>query len=83
MVLVCLQVAGSAEQFKKVDYEWVAASAELAKKGGVRHYRCVCVDVGGALQVGDGRRCLLYCSLMHAVPQLFGLVQLGLTGVTL
>lgn len=30
--------AGSAAQFKKVDYEWVAVSAKLAKEGGCHHY---------------------------------------------
>lgn len=33
--------AGSAEEFKKVDYEYVASSARAAKAAGVKHYSLV------------------------------------------
>eukprot|EP00386_Alphamonas_edax_P008131 GDKI01026759.1.p1 GENE.GDKI01026759.1~~GDKI01026759.1.p1 ORF type:complete len:251 (-),score=66.13 GDKI01026759.1:189-911(-) len=33
--------AGSAEQFKKVDFEYVKTAAELAKAGGARHFSLV------------------------------------------
>jgi oxidoreductase len=36
-----MQDSGSAEQFKKVDYEYVAKSAELAKKANVPHFSLV------------------------------------------
>jgi oxidoreductase len=36
-----LQDAGSAEAFKKVDQEYVAASAELAKASGAKYYGLV------------------------------------------
>lgn len=36
-----MQVAGSAAVFKKVDYEYVAKSAEIAKQQGVKHYSLV------------------------------------------
>lgn len=35
------QDAGSAKQFKKVDYEYVARSAALAKSSGVKYYGLV------------------------------------------
>jgi hypothetical protein len=35
------QVAGSAEQFKKVDYEYVAAAATAAKAAGVPYFGLV------------------------------------------
>lgn len=37
----CLQVAGSADAFRKVDYDYVAKSAELAKKANVPHFSLV------------------------------------------
>ena len=36
-----LQVAGSAAAFKKVDFDYVAATARLAKSCGVRHFSLV------------------------------------------
>ncbi len=33
-----VQDAGSAEGFKKIDFEWVEAAAKIAKKAGCRHF---------------------------------------------
>jgi hypothetical protein len=40
-MLSYIQTAGSAEQFKKVDYEYVASSAKVAKQAGVKMYSLI------------------------------------------
>jgi hypothetical protein len=51
-----IQVAGSAEQFKKVDYEYVAAAATVAKAAGVPYFGLVSAQVGrGRLGPGNVR----------------------------
>jgi hypothetical protein len=49
-----VQSAGSAEVFKKVDYEYVAAAAAVAKGAGVAYFGLVSAQVGVCNGGGGG-----------------------------
>jgi hypothetical protein len=46
VLLAVAAVAGSAEQFSKVDFEYVAAAATAAKEAGVPYFGLVSAQVG-------------------------------------
>lgn len=60
------QAAGSAEQFKKVDYEYVAAAAAAAKAAGVPYFGLVSAQVGAACHQFMGVLCAAFSTCCRA-----------------
>ncbi len=68
-----LQVAGSAEAFKRVDYEYPAAAASAAKAAGVKHFSLVTAQGGWCAfgrQLNSERCCEALCRRAQAVAAL-------------